>query len=105
MSLKLRTRVLLGLAVLTMCIVASPLPVPAESPEASPPVAAADSEGIEQARSAQADAVPAEEEPSDLQRSVVPNLPFTGLDLLALLGVAVALALMAWILHRLSAPR
>jgi hypothetical protein len=106
MSLKLRTRILLGLAVLTMCIVASPLPVPAESPPASPPVAATESEGVEQARNAQARAVAdGDDEARGLQRAVVPNLPFTGLDLLVLLGVAAALALMAWTLHRLSAPR
>ena len=101
MQLSLKTRVLLGLAAVCMCIVAAPVPVPADAPVRS--------DGMAQAAEI-SDAGPgalpaATEEPGGLDREVVPSLPFTGFDLLTLLGVAVALTLLAWILHRLSAPR
>src|SRR5687768_14307220 len=107
MELTLKTRVLLGLAAVCMCIVAAPLPVPADAPVRSEITAqAADSEPGN-AQGARATDTPAAGEGTDnrLEREVVPSLPFTGLDVLTLLGVAVALTLLAWILHRLSAPR
>lgn len=100
MDLSLKTRVLLGLAAVCMCIVAAPVPVPADAPVRSAVTAQA-ADGQEAVPAA----VPVAEESDGLDRQVVPNLPFTGLDLLTLLGVAVGLTLLAWILHRLSAPR
>jgi hypothetical protein len=101
MAFSLKTRVLLGLAAVCLCIVAAPLPVPADAPVRSDVTAqAADKSEVPASR---AQAGPGE--PSSLDREVVPSLPFTGLDILTLFGVAIALTLLAWILHRLSAPR
>ena len=102
MELTLKTRVLLGLAAVCMCIVAAPAPLPAEAPVRSEITAqaAGNDEGTA-TDNAQATA----QEPSALDREVVRTLPFTGLDVLTLLGVAVGLTLLAWVLHRLSAPR
>lgn len=101
MELSLKTRVLLGLAAVCMCVVAAPLPVPADAPVRSEITAqaasAADPGAGNPAASAGAD--------NSLEREVVPSLPFTGLDVLTLFAVAVALTLLAWALHRLSAPR
>ena len=107
MELTLKTRVLLGLAAVCMCIVAAPLPVPADAPVRSEITAQAADPATAEARGDRASAGPAAGEATDnrLEREVVPSLPFTGLDVLTLLGVAVALTLLAWILHRLSAPR
>jgi hypothetical protein len=102
MAFQIKTRVLLGLIAVCMCIVAAPAPVPADAPTRDGNTAGA---AEPQAGNA-SDAVPvSSEESSDLEREVVPNLPFTGLDVLTLLGVAVGLSLLAWILYRLSAPR
>ncbi len=100
MQLSRKTRVLLGLAAVCMCIVTAPLSVPADAPVGSQITAQA-AEG----QAAPAAAAQPIDERDRLDREVVPNLPFTGLDVLTLLGVAVALTLLAWILHRLSAPR
>jgi hypothetical protein len=43
--------------------------------------------------------------PSGLQKKVVGGLPFTGLDVVALLAVAVALTSMGLVLRRLTAER
>jgi hypothetical protein len=43
--------------------------------------------------------------PSGLQQKVVGGLPFTGLDVVALLAVAVALTSMGLVLRRLTAER
>jgi len=43
--------------------------------------------------------------PSGLQHKVVGGLPFTGLDVVALLAVAVALTSMGLVLRRLTAER
>jgi hypothetical protein len=101
MALSVKIRVLLGLAAVCMCIVAAPAPVPADAPVRSDVTAQAADTGEVPTTAAQATAG----EPSSLDREVVPSLPFTGLDVLTLLGVAIALTLLAWILHRLSAPR
>ena len=106
MELTLKTRVLLGLAAVCMCIVAAPLPVPADAPVRSEITAqAADPQAAETQNGRATDAPAATEGTARLEREVVPSLPFTGLDVLTLLGVAVALTLLAWILHRLGAPR
>jgi hypothetical protein len=44
-------------------------------------------------------------DPSGLQHKVVGGLPFTGLDVVALLAVAVALTSMGLVLRRLTAER
>ena len=99
MAFTLKTRVLLGLAAVCMCVVAAPLQVPAEAP------APADN-GQQHSRNHQTEAAPvSNDESRGLERTVVPDLPFTGLDVLTLLGVAVILTLLAWVLYRLSAPR
>jgi hypothetical protein len=101
MALSVKTRVLLGLAAICMCIVAAPVPVPADAPVRSDVTAQAADPGEVPAARAQA----ASAESDRLDREVVPSLPFTGLDVLTLLGVAIGLTLLAWVLHRLSAPR
>jgi hypothetical protein len=109
MPLSLKTRVLIGLAAVSLCIVAAPLQVPAEAPVRGDERVAQAQDPQPQAADSQDDQATAvtvsAEEPTGLEREVVPNLPFTGLDVLTLLGVAVVLTLIAWILHRLSAPR
>ena len=101
MALSVKIRVALGLAAISMCIVAAPAPVPADAPVRNDVTAQAADPGEVTATTAQAGAG----DPSSLDREVVPSLPFTGLDVLTLFGVAIALTLLAWILHRLSAPR
>src|SRR5215210_6872908 len=102
MAFQVKTRVLLGLVAVCMCIVAAPAPVPADAPTGDGNTAGA----AQRLEADTATAVPVSSEQSnDLEREVVPNLPFTGLDILTLLGVAVGLSLLAWVLYRLSAPR
>ena len=102
MAFQIKTRVLLGLIAVSMCVVAAPAPVPADAPTRDDITAgAAQRQGAETT-----EAVPVSSEDSgELEREVVPNLPFTGLDILTLLGVAIGLSLLAWVLYRLSAPR
>ena len=100
MQLSLKTRVLLGLAAVCMCIVAAPLPAPDAPVRGNITAQAADTQET-QATPASANV----DNPNSLDREVVTNLPFTGFDVLTLLGVAVGLTLLAWVLHRLSRPR
>ncbi|MGH2981401.1 MAG: hypothetical protein ACRDKV_05100 [Solirubrobacterales bacterium] len=48
---------------------------------------------------------PPAKDPAVLQQEVVSGLPFTGLDVVALLAVAVALTSMGLVLRRLAADR
>jgi hypothetical protein len=98
MAFQLKTRVLLGLIAVSFCIVAAPMPLPADAPARNGTAQAA-ATGADQAAQASA-AVP-----TGLERQVAPNLPFTGLDILTFVGVAVGLSLLAWVLYRLSVPR
>jgi hypothetical protein len=48
---------------------------------------------------------PKDPEPSGLQKKVVGGLPFTGLDVIALMAVALALTSLGFALRRLTAER
>lgn len=101
-------------AVVCMALLAFAAPAVAQDPvetqydtpvtEATENAGSAGPAGTTSAATAAAEATPADES-SGLKGNLVGGLPFTGLDVIALAAVALALASLGFALRRLTAPR